>query len=72
MNIAMPPMKQVNAGQLIAYIDRNWDVRRDLKQEMAKAIPVLKERALQTNKMAVDLLMQRAGDRVEPWPEAVS
>ena len=71
MNIAMPPMKHVNAGQLIAYIDRNWDVRRDLKQEMAKMVPLLKERALQTNLMAVELVKRRAGDRVESPREAV-
>ncbi|MFI5327634.1 MAG: polysaccharide pyruvyl transferase family protein, partial [Candidatus Rokuibacteriota bacterium] len=30
LEIAMPPLKQVNAGQLIAYIDRWWDLRRNL------------------------------------------
>jgi polysaccharide pyruvyl transferase WcaK-like protein len=64
LGVAMPPMKQVNAGQLIAYIDRNWDLRRTLQQAMLKTLPLLKERALTTNRLAVQLVTERAGDRV--------
>ena len=36
LEIAMPPLKQVNAGQLIAYIDRWWDLRRNLQARLEK------------------------------------
>ena len=36
LEIEMPPLKQVNAGQLIAYIDRWWDLRRQLQARLEK------------------------------------
>ena len=44
----MPPLKQVNAGQLIAYIERWWDLRRNLQA-----------RARRTNEIALRLLTER-------------
>jgi multidrug efflux pump subunit AcrA (membrane-fusion protein) len=52
----MPPLKQVNAGQLIAYIDRWWDLRRNLQARLEKAVPEIQARARRTNEIALQLL----------------
>jgi polysaccharide pyruvyl transferase CsaB len=56
LGLAAPPVQQLNAGRLIAYIDRSWDFRRDLKEKTEKALPALQERARETHKLAVNLL----------------
>ena len=56
LHLSMPPMELVNAGQLLAYIDKSWDKRTSLKKKIKRYLPTLKKRALGTNKMAVDLL----------------
>ncbi|MGH7402111.1 MAG: polysaccharide pyruvyl transferase family protein, partial [Candidatus Rokuibacteriota bacterium] len=64
LEIEMPPLKHVNAGQLIAYIDRWWDLRRNLQARLEKGVPEIQARARRTNEIAVRLLMER------PAPEA--
>jgi polysaccharide pyruvyl transferase CsaB len=59
LEIAMPPLKQVNAGQLIAYIDRWWDLRRNLQARLEKTVPEIQARARRTNEIALRLLTQR-------------
>jgi polysaccharide pyruvyl transferase CsaB len=56
LEIAMPPLKQVNAGQLIAYIDRWWDLRRNLQARLEKSVPDIQARARRTNEIARQLL----------------
>jgi polysaccharide pyruvyl transferase CsaB len=56
LNISMPPFAQVNAGRLIAHIDHAWDRRRQLQTKIRRALPALKERALESNAIAVRLL----------------
>jgi len=58
LKIEMPPLMQVSAGRLIAYIDNAWDRRRQLKARIERAMPGLRERALETNAIAVRLLTQ--------------
>jgi polysaccharide pyruvyl transferase CsaB len=58
MQMVMPPLAQVNAGRLIAHIDHAWDRRRSLQARIAKALPAIKQRAGQTNEIAVRLLTQ--------------
>jgi polysaccharide pyruvyl transferase CsaB len=59
LEMPMPPLQQVNAGRLIAHIDRSWDLRRDLQARIDRALPALQARARQTNKTAVRLLLDR-------------
>ena len=59
LDMNMPPMKQVNAGQIIAYIDRSWDMREELQTKISQTLPTLQDRAQETNKIAVRLLTQR-------------
>jgi len=56
MQLEMPPIKLVNAGRLIAHIDRSWDRRRSLQGRIRSALPLMKREALQTNRLAVRLL----------------
>ena len=58
LRIDMPPLMQVNAGRLIAHIDHAWDRRRQLQAKIGRALPALRERALETNEIAVRLLTQ--------------
>jgi polysaccharide pyruvyl transferase CsaB len=58
LKIEMPPLMQVSAGRLIAYIDNAWDRRRQLQGRIKRALPALRERALETNAIAVRLLTQ--------------
>jgi len=58
LRIEMPPLMQVSAGRLIAYIDHAWDRRRLLQNRITRALPPLRERALQNNAIAVRLLRQ--------------
>jgi len=69
LGIEMPPLKQVNAGQLIAYIDRSWDLRRNLQRRFDQALPGLKERARRTHEIAVRLLGERREESRGPAPD---
>jgi polysaccharide pyruvyl transferase CsaB len=60
LEMPMPPLQQVNAGRLIAHIDRSWDLQADLQARIDRVLPTLQERARETNKIAVRLLLNRA------------
>ena len=60
LRVAMPPMELVNAGRLLAHIDQSWDKRVSLRRRIERCLPGLKERALETNKIAVDLLKKES------------
>ena len=59
LEMPMPPLQQVNAGRLIAHIDRSWDLQADLQARIDRVLPTLQERARETNKIAVRLLLNR-------------
>jgi polysaccharide pyruvyl transferase WcaK-like protein len=59
LEMPMPPLQQVNAGRLIAHIDRSWDLHRDLQSRIDRALPALQERARENNNIAVQLLLNR-------------
>lgn len=64
LHVATPPLKLVNAGRLIAYLDESWDHRRMLRARIARALPALQERAKETHAILMDLLGRR-GSRAE-------
>ncbi|BAU47959.1 polysaccharide pyruvyl transferase [Sulfurifustis variabilis] len=59
MKMVVPPLHQVNAGRLLAYIDQYWDRRAALQKSIKKLVPALQKRALETNEIAVRLLTGR-------------
>lgn len=60
----MPPVQSTNAGQLLAYIDRAWDIRKELRQRIVTHLPPLVARASQTVDLAVELLRNSASREV--------
>ncbi|MEX2431643.1 MAG: polysaccharide pyruvyl transferase family protein [Dehalococcoidia bacterium] len=69
-----PPMSKVNAGQLIAHIDRSWDLRAGLRERIGETLPELLERARETNSFVVRLLTQdgRRGRTITEEPRMAS
>ncbi len=63
LKIDMPPLQLVNSGRLIAYIDRSWDSYRKLQMQIEEALPELRKRAAETNRLLVDLLNENAGSQ---------
>lgn len=59
MEMVTPPLHLVNEGRLMAHIDSNWDQRESLQTRINLKLPELKQRARQTNEIAVRLLMER-------------
>ena len=63
LQVEMPPINLVNAGRLIAYIDRSWDKRSALKEKIKSILPSMKKDALKTNKLVVQLLTLTMAER---------
>jgi polysaccharide pyruvyl transferase CsaB len=61
LGIDSPPIELVNAGRLIAHIDRAWDRRRSLTRHTEHALPALQASARHTHELMLDLL--RAQER---------
>lgn len=59
MKVQIPPIHLVNSGRLIAYIDKFWDEQKTVKSNIHNILPELKQRALETNKLAVELLYKQ-------------
>ena len=59
MGLVTPPLDLVNAGRLIAHIDKNWDARSELQKQIKRKLPVLQKRAAHTNDIAKHLLLAR-------------
>jgi len=59
LQVAAPPLKLVNAGRLIAYLDQCWDGRREMRERISEGLPALKERAKETHRLAMELLARR-------------
>jgi polysaccharide pyruvyl transferase WcaK-like protein len=56
LHFTMPPVQGVNPGRLIAYIDRSWDLREQIRAQIDQLLPPLQNRARETNKLMLDLL----------------
>jgi polysaccharide pyruvyl transferase CsaB len=54
-----PPLRTIGIGELIGRIDRKWDTREEIRARIGERLPVLRERARQTNKVLLRLLPQR-------------
>jgi polysaccharide pyruvyl transferase CsaB len=54
--MATPPMEGMNAGQLISYVDRAWDLRTQLRTRIEDRLPGLQARARETNRLLMELI----------------
>ena len=66
LQVEMPPINLVNAGRLLAYIDRSWDRRTTLQEKTKAHLPRLKREARKTNRLAVSLLKHPPAGVEEP------
>jgi polysaccharide pyruvyl transferase CsaB len=58
LEMEMPPLYHVNTGRLLAAIDRSWDWRDSIRERIRRRLPSLQQRALETNRLLVDLLVR--------------
>ena len=56
LRLPAPVLEHVSAGQLIAHIDRAWDLRDQLRGRIQESLPQLQDRARTNITVAVDLL----------------
>ncbi|SCZ56387.1 polysaccharide pyruvyl transferase family protein [Thiohalomonas denitrificans] len=54
----MPPIDRVNAGRLLAHIDRSWDRRRSLANRIDRTVPMLQDRARESHRILMELLQR--------------
>ena len=66
LQIHAPDLQHVSAGQLIANIDRAWDLREGLRGRIQSALRDLKTRALQNNELLVQLLTGSGANSTKP------
>jgi polysaccharide pyruvyl transferase CsaB len=67
LGLEPPSFEGLNAGRLIALIDRAWDERDRIREKMARTLPSLQRRARENNAIAVALL-RRSPPRAEAAP----
>lgn len=56
LQIDAPPIQKINAGRLIAHIDREWNQKEEIKQKLQVKLPQLQAQARQTHELLVRLL----------------
>lgn len=61
LEMPMPPLQDVHSGRLIATIDRAWDNRNEIKANIERLLPRLKERARNTNALLMELVSKKFG-----------
>jgi polysaccharide pyruvyl transferase CsaB len=59
LDMAMPPVQIINAGRIIAHIDRSWDHREEIQERIEHNLPPLQVRAASTHQRVVELLTHR-------------
>jgi polysaccharide pyruvyl transferase WcaK-like protein len=62
LEMQMPAVQVVSAGQLMARIDRSWDNRAELRTRLASKVPALQARARITNQLLTEVLQRRRQD----------
>ena len=70
LRLPAPVLEHVSAGQLIAHIDRAWDLRDELRARIQESLPALQVRARANIKVAVDLLCGGSSLRSVPGTPA--
>jgi polysaccharide pyruvyl transferase CsaB len=59
MKMPTPPMHNWSVGNLIAHLDRCWDMRASIRERIRETLPVLQSRARDNHNLLVDLLKRR-------------
>jgi polysaccharide pyruvyl transferase CsaB len=61
IGVGSAPLEVTSAGRLIAHIDRSWDLRESLIEELEQALPPLQDAARRTHQLMLDVLGARGG-----------
>jgi polysaccharide pyruvyl transferase CsaB len=56
LDLGAPPLGNMGTGQLIGRIDRKWDHRARLRDEIEQRVPELQQRAARTHELLLELL----------------
>lgn len=56
LRIEAPPLHDITSGRLIAHIDRAWDRRERIREQVRAMLPELRKRALQNNTFMLEVL----------------
>jgi len=56
LKVEMPPFHDITPGRLIAYIDKSWDRRGEIRELSQKLLPKLQQRATQNNTLMTEVL----------------
>jgi polysaccharide pyruvyl transferase WcaK-like protein len=56
LGLVIPPMRLVNSGRLIAYIDSFWDKKSEIKRTIKKKIPELQKRAEENHRILMNFI----------------
>ena len=59
LEIDRPPLGDIDAGQLIAEVDRSWDARKQIRATIERHRSSLRERAGQPNDLLLAHLRER-------------
>jgi len=56
LDMPMPPLKEINAGKLCAFLDRCWDGRQSIRQRLIEKMPPLQKQAARNIKLLKEFL----------------
>jgi polysaccharide pyruvyl transferase WcaK-like protein len=63
LELPTPPLDNLNAGTLLAHIDRSWDTQKTLRNRIARNLPALVARAKENHAILREILQgQEVGD----------
>jgi polysaccharide pyruvyl transferase CsaB len=74
LNMETPPLQYINSGRLIAHVDKAWDQRDRIREQIRQHLPSLQQRAIQNNTLMTGLLRliyTRRGGSPDQMPKAV-
>lgn len=63
LRLPAPPLQGLNAGALLAHIDRSWDLRASLRERIAQHLPELQTRARRNHEVLMQVVEAGASRR---------
>ena len=60
LEMPMPSIGELNVGKLCAFLDRTWDLRKEVRKHLEQKVPILQARAKHTNQILCELLRSLA------------
>ena len=58
LELPFPTFKTITTGGLLAHIDRAWDNKEEIRKSIQKRLPVIRDRALETNRIVLRILSE--------------